>query len=308
MKLKSVFVISEKISSIPALASRAKELADKVTAIVFGDEEYAKSVSIPGSDSVIYCPLNSKFSPEDYSEILAEEIKKEAHAYLLIGNTVIGRALAGRIGVSLESPVFSNVENLSVEDDSLVFSQTVYGGTASRKLKYSSAYGIVTINNGVFNTNELLENCDKFSQIEKEPQNSLKLINVDVKNEVSVNLAVAKKIIDIGRSVSTTEDVKLFEKLASVIGAELGCSRPVAENNKLLPKSQYMGITGVQVKPDLIITIGLSGQIQHIGGINKSKVIVSINKDKQAPIFENCDFGLIGDMYKIVPKLIEKLS
>ncbi|KGM98489.1 electron transfer flavoprotein subunit alpha/FixB family protein [Clostridium botulinum] len=308
MKLKSIFVISEEICIIPALASAAKELANKVTAVVFGDEEYVKSTSIPGVDAVIYCPLNGKFSPEDYSEILAEEIKKDDRAYLLIGNTVIGRSLAGRIGVSLESPVFSNVENLSVEDNSLVFSQTVYGGTASRKLKYTSAYGIVTINDGAFEVNESLENCDKFAQIEKEPKNSLKLIDVDVKNEVSVNLAVAKKIVDIGRSVSTSEDVKLFEQLASIIGAELGCSRPVAENNKLLPKSQYMGITGVQVKPDLIITIGLSGQIQHIGGINKSKVIVSINKDKQAPIFENCDFGLIGDMYKIVPKLIEKLS
>ena len=96
--------------------------------------------------------------------------------------------------------------------------------------------------------------------------------------------------------------------LAGVIGAEVGCSRPVAENNKWLPKAQYMGITGVQVKPDLIITLGVSGQVQHIGGINKSKVVVAINKDKAAPIFKNADFGLVGDMYKIVPALIEKLS
>ncbi|KGM95447.1 electron transfer flavoprotein subunit alpha [Clostridium novyi A str. 4552] len=308
MKLKSIFVISEEISSIPALASSAIELADKVTAVVFGNEDYAKSISIPGADSIIYCPLNDKFSPEDYSKILAEKIKYDDKAYLLVSNTVIGRALAAKIGVELESPVFSNVENLDIKDDSLIFSQTVYGGTALRKLKYTSPYGIVTINNGTFEINDSLESCTTFTEIETRPENSLKLINVDAKNEVSVNLAMTKKIVDIGRGVSNAEDLKLFEQLASIIGAELGCSRPVAENNKLLPKSQYMGITGVQVKPDLIITIGLSGQIQHIGGINKSKVIVSINKDKQAPIFENCDFGLIGDMYKIVPKLIEKLS
>ena len=100
----------------------------------------------------------------------------------------------------------------------------------------------------------------------------------------------------------------LCRELAGVLGAEVGCSRPVAENNKWLPKSSYMGITGVQVKPDVILALGVSGQVQHIGGINKSRVIVAINKDKAAPIFKNCDFGLVGDLYKIVPALIKKLS
>ena len=99
----------------------------------------------------------------------------------------------------------------------------------------------------------------------------------------------------------------MCQKLAEALGGEVGCSRPVAENNKWMPKSSYLGITGVQVKPELLIALGVSGQVQHIGGINKSKVIVAINKDKAAPIFKNADFGLVGDMYKIVPALIEKL-
>ena len=118
----------------------------------------------------------------------------------------------------------------------------------------------------------------------------------------------AKRILDVGRGLAAKEDLEMVRALAKVIGAEVGCSRPVAENNKWLPKANYMGITGVQVKPDFIITLGVSGQVQHIGGINKSKVIISVNKDKAAPIFKNCDFGLVGDIYKIVPALIEKLS
>uniref|UniRef100_UPI000AC6FE30 electron transfer flavoprotein subunit alpha/FixB family protein n=1 Tax=Clostridium sp. NkU-1 TaxID=1095009 RepID=UPI000AC6FE30 len=123
-----------------------------------------------------------------------------------------------------------------------------------------------------------------------------------------MNLAAAKRIVDIGRGLAAEEDLDMCRKLAKLLDAEVGCSRPIAENNKWMPKACYMGITGVQVKPDLIVTLGLSGQVQHIGGINKSKVIIAINKDKAAPIFKNADFGLVGDMYKIVPALIEKLS
>ena len=114
--------------------------------------------------------------------------------------------------------------------------------------------------------------------------------------------------MDVGRGLAQEADLELCRKLAAALGAEVGCSRPVAENNKWLPKSNYMGITGVQVKPELIVALGVSGQIQHIGGINKSRVIVAVNKDKSAPIFKNADFGVVGDLYKVVPALIEKLS
>ena len=114
--------------------------------------------------------------------------------------------------------------------------------------------------------------------------------------------------VEINRGLAKEEDLELCRRLAGALGAEVGCSRPVAENNKWLPKSSYMGITGVQVKPELILTLGVSGQVQHIGGINKARVIVAVNKDKSAPIFKNADFGVVGDLYKVVPALIEKLS
>ena len=308
MKLKSIYIIGDNISEMPALSSGAKQFSEKVTAFVFGDEDYAKSVTIPGTDKVIYCPLEDTYSAEDYSEVIAELIKEDSNAFVFVSNTVLGRDLAARIGVKLDSPVFSNVDSIHIEDNALFCSHTVYGGTARRKIKFLSDHGVVTINDGAFDLDESLAPASEFEEIHKRPETSLKLISKDVKSEVSVNLAVAKKIVDVGRSVGTTEELEKFEKLASVIGAEVGCTRPVAENNKILPKSQYMGITGVQVKPDLILAFGLSGQIQHMGGINKAKLIVAVNKDKAAPIFKNCDFGLIGDMNKIVPKLIEKLS
>ena len=307
MSLKAIYVISDTPSALPEMCSGAKTLADKVTAITFGDRTAAEEAAICGADALIYCPVNPEGSPEDYSEAIAAEIKKEDSAYVFVSNTIIGRCLAGKLGVYLDTAVFSNVGELAA-DDTLSFSRSVYGGTADRRIAFSGGYGVVTLNAGAFDSGEPLPATTDISEIEGVPAVSLKRISTDEKHETAVNIAVAKRIVDIGRGLAKEEDLDLIRKLASVIGAEIGCSRPVAENNKSLPKNIYLGITGVQVKPDVIISIGISGQIQHIGGINKSKLIVAVNKDKSAPIFKNADFGLVGDLYKVVPKLIEKLS
>lgn len=308
MKLNSIFVIGENIESIPALTSAANSLADKVTAVVFGDEEYAKSQELYGADEVIFCDLEEKYSPEDFSELISEKILEDEDSYVFVSNTAIGREIAAKVGVKLDSPVFANVRDISVDEGHLVCSYTVYGGTASRKIKFNKKSGVVTINDGAFDADDSLGTTDTFTEIAGTPSSTHKLVSKSVRDEVSVNLAVAKKIVDIGRSVNSEEELEMYRKLASLLEAEVGCTRPVAENNKLLPASQYMGITGVQANADLILAIGLSGQIQHLGGIDDSKFIVAINKDKAAPIFENADFGLVGDMNKIVPQLIEKLS
>ena len=225
----------------------------------------------------------------------------------MVNNSIRGKCLAGKLSVYLDTAVLSAVNELSVQDDTLICRRMVYGGTALRKEKFTTPYGVVTISNGVFDVSPVKGSAE-VSAIEGEAKGTLKRISRDEKKEGGVNLVAAKRIVDVGRGLAAEEDLEMCRQLAKVIEGEVGCSRPVAENNKWMPKSSYMGITGVQVKPELLIALGVSGQVQHIGGINKSKVIVAINKDKAAPIFKNADFGLVGDMYKIIPALIEKLS
>ena len=227
---------------------------------------------------------------------------------MLVNNSIRGHLLAGKISVYLDTAVISGANNLSVEEDQFICSRMVYGGTAQRKEVFTKPYGIVTIAGGMFDVVPDGGETTDIRAIEGAPEGSIRRISRNEKKEGAVNLAAAKRIVDIGRGLAAEEDLDMCRKLAKLLDAEVGCSRPIAENNKWMPKACYMGITGVQVKPDLIVTLGLSGQVQHIGGINKSKVIVAINKDKAAPIFKNADFGLVGDMYKIVPALIEKLS
>ena len=100
----------------------------------------------------------------------------------------------------------------------------------------------------------------------------------------------------------------MVEELAGLMEAEVGCSRPVAEGMNWLPKERYIGVSGAMLKPDLYLALGISGQVQHMVGVNQAKAIVAINKDKAAPIFSQADYGIVGDLYKVLPSLIEKFK
>lgn len=308
MAIPSIFIISDNYSVLPEFCCGAKTLADSVTAIVFGDEAAAKAAANCSADKIIFCPAAGEDAPEDYASAIAAEIKAVPNAIVMVNNSIRGRLLAGKISVYLDTAVISGANDLSVEEDKFICSRMVYGGTAQRKEVFTKPYGIVTIAGGIFDVTPDGGETTDIRAIEGAPEGSIRRISRNEKKEGAVNLAAAKRIVDIGRGLAAEEDLDMCRKLAKLLDAEVGCSRPIAENNKWMPKACYMGITGVQVKPDLIVTLGLSGQVQHIGGINKSKVIIAINKDKAAPIFKNADFGLVGDMYKIVPALIEKLS
>jgi electron transfer flavoprotein alpha subunit len=124
----------------------------------------------------------------------------------------------------------------------------------------------------------------------------------------AVDVTEAKIIVCVGRGVEKQEDVKLARDLAEVLEGVVGCSRPIAEELRWLPEDVYLGISGKKVKPDLYIGVGVSGQIQHVTGIRDSKVIFAINRDENAPIFEASDYGIVGDLYQVVPLLIEELK
>lgn len=308
MAIMSIFVVSESFDVLPELCAGAKALANQVTAVVFGDEASAINAASCGADAIIYCPVSEDGAPEDYAAAIAEEVKKVPRAIVMVHNSIRGRCLAGKTGVYLDTAVLSSVNELEADDETLVCRRTVYGGTAQRKDVFTTPYGVITVGNGVFEADASLPCTAAISPICGKPQGSIKRIVRNEKKEGTVNLVTAKRIVDVGRGLAAKEDLKMCGELAKVLDAEIGCSRPVAENNKWMPKASYMGITGVQVKPELIVVLGVSGQVQHIGGINKSKIIVAVNKDKSAPIFKHSDFGLVGDMYKIVPALIERLS
>ena len=307
MSMQTIFVVSDEAPALAELCSGTRAAAAQVTAILFGSEADAAGAAGCGADRLLYRQPADGAVPEDYAAAIADEVKKEPSALVLVNNSIRGRCLAGKLGVFLDTAVLTSVSALERSGEELVCHRMVYGGMAQRGEVFTKPYGVITVGGGVFEAaNDAPQAA--VAPFEGAPQGSLKRITSTSKKEGGVDLVAAKRIVDVGRGIAKEEDLELCRKLAAALGAEVGCSRPVAENNKWLPKSSYMGITGVQVKPELIVVLGVSGQIQHIGGINKSRVIVAVNKDKSAPIFKNADLGVVGDLYKVVPALIEKLS
>ena len=307
MSMQTIFVMSDEASALSELCAGAGAVAARITAILFGSEAEAAGAAGCGADRLLYCQPSDGAVPEDYAAAVAQEVKKEASALVIVNNTIRGRCLAGKLGVLLDTAVLTGVNALERSGEELVCCRMVYGGMAQRSEVFTKPYGVLTVGGGVFEAAAEPAQA-AVAPFEGLPQGGLKRIACTPKKEGGVDLVAAKRIVDVGRGLAQEADLELCRKLAAALGAEVGCSRPVAENNKWLPKSNYMGITGVQVKPELIVALGVSGQIQHIGGINKSRVIVAVNKDKSAPIFKNADFGVVGDLYKVVPALIEKLS
>ena len=307
MSMQTIFVMSDEASALSELCAGAGAVAARVTAILFGSEAEAAGAAGCGADRLLYCQPSDGAVLEDYAAAVAQEVKKEASALVIVNNTIRGRCLAGKLGVLLDTAVLTSVNALERSGEELVCCRMVYGGIAQRSEVFTKPYGVLTVGGGVFEAAAEPAQA-AVAPFEGLPQGGLKRIACTPKKEGGVDLVAAKRIVDVGRGLAQEADLELCRKLAAALGAEVGCSRPVAENNKWLPKSNYMGITGVQVKPELIVALGVSGQIQHIGGINKSRVIVAVNKDKSAPIFKNADFGVVGDLYKVVPALIEKLS
>ena len=122
------------------------------------------------------------------------------------------------------------------------------------------------------------------------------------------NIGDADKVCSVGRGLAAEKDLPIIEALAEVIGAEVGCSRPIAEENEWMPLDRYVGISGQKFKGSLYLAIGISGQVQHVRGIRDAKIIVAINSDEKAPIFLHADYGIVGDLYKIVPMLTKVLK
>ena len=140
------------------------------------------------------------------------------------------------------------------------------------------------------------------------PQWKATLRECKTRPPATVDLSVAKKVVCSGRGVGKKEDLALVNELAQALGAEIACTRPLAEGLDWLPIERYIGISGATIRPDLYLGVGVSGAAQHLIGMSHSRVVVAINKDKNAPIFTNADYGIAGDLYEVVPALIKAIQ
>jgi electron transfer flavoprotein alpha subunit len=284
----------------------AKEMQKKVIAVAIGSDEPAQEYLEHGADQVIVVPTKQEFKAEEYAYILQEIIKEHSKEVILIGSNKNGKELAGRLAGLLNAGCVVDSTNVYIKDKKVTAERIVYSGNAIAVEQFTTAPQIITIPAKVFdplpkNTAHKGEIITKTIDVKPSASKILKV--TEMKSE-GVNVEDAEIIVSCGRGLKKKEDIKLVSDLADVLkGRTVGCSRPIAADLKWLSEDHWIGLSGHKVKPKVYVACGISGQIQHIAGMRDSGVIIAINKDPEALIFKSADYGIVGDLYEVLPKL-----
>lgn len=290
----------------------AKELNKSLTAVIIGKDEFSKDYIAHGADKVVVAETNlDQFKAEEYTDIIEGIVKEDGSEIILIGSNKNGKELAPRLAAKFETGCITDCTNVYLKDKKLTAERIVYSGNAVAVEQFNTIPQIVTVPSKVFDP---LPKDDKHKgevvkkKIDVEKSSS-KILKVQEMKTEGTNVEDAEIIVSCGRGFKDKNDIKLINDLAEVLkGRTVGCSRPIAADLKWLSEDHWIGLSGHKVKPKLYIAAGISGQIQHIAGMRDSGVIVAINKDPEALIFKSADYGIVGDLYEILPKLTDAIK
>lgn len=294
-KIQTVWVYADAAERYADLIAGARRFGAVVNAVV-PCESCAAELRACGPAAVYNLGLAEGEAIENYAETIASLAQGEGNLFLFDASRR-SKALAAGVAAKRGAGLVNDALSLEAGDAVKATFRT-YGGLAAAAVRIVSADAVVTVGAGVF---------------EPEPADASADIPVIAVEKVapaaaSVDLTKAKRVIGIGRGIAKQEDIAMIEAFAKAIGAEIGCSRPIAEGEHWMERERYIGVSGTQLKADLYIALGISGQIQHMVGAADCGVILAVNKDKNAPIFKDADAGIVGDLYKIVPELTRALS
>jgi electron transfer flavoprotein alpha subunit len=312
----NVWAYSEKPALLAELIKGARLLAEELggsTAVaLLGPRVEAEKIISLGADKVFW--LGEKEDDtlvEDYVPTLVKLLEEHKPAALMVGATKRGKAVAGRVAANLGVSAITDAKEFVVVDGKLSVRHMIFGGGAMRFEKsLSDETMLTTVGLGMYEV-PVADAGRKGEIVEVpfvEPAWRVKFSERREKKVTTVNLAAAKRVVCPGRGVGKQEDMAMISELAQELEAEIGCTRPLAEGLDWLPRETYIGVSGAFIKPELYIGIGVSGQVQHTIGVTDSRVIVAINKDKNASIFKQADYGIVGDLCAVVPALIKGLK
>ncbi len=243
---------------------------------------------------------------ESYTKIIAEIVEQTAAKLVLFSNNITGKSVAPRLSVRLKAGLVSGAVALPRITNGFVVKKTVFSGKAYAHVSINSDVKIITLNQNTYPA-LAVEGTAVIEKFNFEISTSkIKIIAI---NKISgeIPLTEAEIVVSAGRGLKGPENWGLVTGLAKVLNAATACSRPVADAN-WRPHNEHVGQTGTTIAPTLYFAIGISGAIQHLAGVNRSKVIVVINKDAEAPFFKAADYGIIGDAFEILPKLTKAIS
>ena len=335
---KGVFVFAQQVDNVLSgialeLVGKGKDLAKdlgtEVTAVLVGSgvKDLADELAAYGADKVILVddPELKEYRTEPYAHALSSVIEKYKPEIFLVGATAIGRDLGPRVSARIHTGLTANCTQLEIGDfpinpipgkeqlhNQLLMTRPAFGGNTIATIACPEFRPqMATVRPGVMQKAPKVEGAkavvEEFNPGFTPDEKYVEILEV-VKSVVdTVDIMDAKILVSGGRGVGSPENFKILEDLAEVLGATVSCSRAVVDAG-WKAKDLQVGQTGKTVRPNVYFAIGISGAIQHLAGMEESDLIIAINKDETAPIFDVADYGIVGDLNKIVPALTEKLK
>ncbi len=307
--MEKIWIIAENPETAYELTGKAKTLGEHLTVYLVDGQEAAQQAIRSGADLVKLMEIPETTVWEHYVNVLVPEAEIARPELILVEAGSRGKDLAAQLAARLTCPCITNCTKLESKDGKLVFQRTIYGGLANQDLECQVYPLVVTIAPHTFERPEPSERAGEIVNLTlPEADSRIQIIERKVKEASEVNLAEAKVVIGVGRGLTEKSGLALFEETAQLLGGEIGCTRPVAEDLGWLAEERYIGISGRQIKPDLYLCAGISGQIQHVFGIRDAKTIVSIDKNESAPIFKVSDYYIVGNLEEVLPAFIAELK
>ena len=295
----------------------ARRLADalggSVDALVLaaGAVQGAEQLGRFGADKVITL-TNAAFglyAPEGYARAVAERVKSGAYGAVAFAASATGKDLAPRVAARLRRPLAQDVTDFGVEGGAVTVTRPVYAGKALLKLKITGTPAVISLRPSVFTPVERPKAETQETTAAGGSAGRVVVRQIKAAEAGTLDVAEAPIIVSGGRGLKEPANFKVLEELAAAFAgrAAVGASRAVVDAG-WRPHAEQVGQTGKTVSPTLYVAVGISGAIQHLAGMRTSKVIVAINKDRDAPIFKVADYGIVGDLFEVVPKLTEEIK
>ena len=280
-------------------------LQNDVKSICVGsiNEDELKKLGHYGSSSVEVYPNISKSDCKSVAEIINEH-SQEAN-FIIFSNTFNAKSIAPRVSAKLSAGLVSNVISNLDDVNNPTFKRQSFSSKAIETVKLNTKQAVISIAPNSFELVQMNTDCT-INMNQKNFDSDLTVISKDV-NKGKISLSEAEIVVSAGRGLKGPENWEMIESLADTLGAATACSKPVSDIG-WRPHSEHVGQTGKAVAPNLYIAIGISGAIQHLAGVNSSKIMVAINTDPEAPFFKAADYGIVGDAFEVVPKLTEEIK
>jgi electron transfer flavoprotein alpha subunit len=313
--MAGILVFSENDDTALELVSKGKELKNssggKLAALVLGKPSAEKAALLfsYGAQTVYQAQQEVPADSTAVAQAIAQAARTYSMDVILIGSTRIGKEVAAMVAQSLGAGCITDATDIRVKDGEMLIDRYTFGGSTVASANIKSAVKVIAVMPKTFALAP--PTPSQGETVAFAPQltpSGTKLLQTQEKLGESTPIEEAETLLCVGRGLSDKKDIPMIEAMAQAMKAEIGCTRPLTHDWQWFPESREVGLSGKKCKPTLCVSVGISGQIQHTVGIRNSRIIAAINKDKNAPIFKTADYGLVADLYDVVPRLTKKLQ